>query len=194
MTLEQQRDRAAAFGGELQPTGGSHGRAPRLADHCAKAAVAQSLLHQCEHLGIVIGLGIEQAVRGQPDLSETGREQIAAPHHPQNRTPGTRGDARKEQSGAGVVARCGAGSGDFVERVEPQTAIGEPGIERADPERQRLAPPVADAFDGAERFAEGGNEGGRHMRLGEASSKGEYVPILFLLPSQVKRRGTPNSD
>ncbi len=115
--------------------------------------MAQPLLHQRQQLGIVRRLGIDHPVRRQPRLVEAWREQIAPPHHPQHRAPGARGDTGEEQGGGGVIARMRGGGGNLVQRIQPEAAIPQPGVERLDPEGQHLAAAMPVALDGAEGIA-----------------------------------------
>lgn len=118
----------------------------------------QPFLHQREHLGIVAGLGIEQALGIEPRLIEPGREQVAAAHDPQHRPPCARGDPGEEQGGGGIVAHLGRGGGDLVQRIEPHAPVRELLIDRANSERQHRAAAMAVPLDGAERFAKGGDD------------------------------------
>ena len=117
--------------------------------------MAQAFLHQREHLGIVARLGVEHAIGREPRLVEAGREQVAPPHHPQDRPPGARGDAGEEERGRGVVAQRWRGGGDLVQRVEPQPTVGEPLVDRRHTERQHRATAMAVSLDRAERIAQG---------------------------------------
>ena len=153
MALEQQRDRLAALRRELQPAGIGHGSALRLADHRAKSAMAQPFLHQREQFGIVRRLGIEDAFGRQPRLVQAGREQVPPAHHPQDRSPGARGDAGHEQGGGGIVAHAGAGRRDLVQRAERESAARHPRIDRADPEGQHGAASQPIPLDRAKGFA-----------------------------------------
>ena len=158
MALHQQRDRPPPFRGELEPAGGGGGGALRLADHRTQAAVAQPFLHQRKQLSIIRCLGIEYAVRFQPDLIEAGREQVAPPHHPQYRSPGARGDTREEQCRRGIVAGIGARRGDLMQRIQPQPAIGEPRIDGTDSERQHLTAAMAIPLNRPQRRAQIGDD------------------------------------
>lgn len=88
--------------------------------------MAQTLLHQRQHLGIVHRFGIQDAFGREPGLVEPRREQVAASHHPQYRPPGTRGDPGEEQGGCGIVPHTRACGRDLVQRIEPQSAVREP--------------------------------------------------------------------
>ena len=153
MALEQQRNCLAALGRKLQPAGIGHRGALHLADHRAKPAMPDPLLHQREQFGIIPGLGIENALRREPRLVQAGREQVAAPDHPQYWPPGARGDPGREQSRGGIVAKARAGSSDLVKRIEPQPSARQPRIDCADPERQDRATAQAIPFDRAQGFA-----------------------------------------
>lgn len=156
MALQQQRDRAPAFRRQLQPPGGGHADAPRLADHRAQRAMAQPLLHQRQYLGIVRRLGIEDPLGREPRLVEAGREEIAAPHHPQHRAPGARGHPRQEQRRRRVVAHARRGSRHLVQCIKPHPAVRQPRIDAVDAEGQHLAPaPVVTALDRAQCGAQG---------------------------------------
>ncbi len=152
--LEQQRHRAPALGGELQPAGRSHRDAPDLTDDGAETAVTQPLFHQRQHLHVVARLRIEDARRLQSGLIESRREQVAGADHPQHRSPGTRRDPGDEQRRRRVVAPARPFARDLVQRVQPQPAVAQPGVERADAERQHRATAMTVALDGAERFAQ----------------------------------------
>lgn len=178
MTLHQQRDRSPALRRELQPPRRGHRRTARLADHGAECAVAQPFLHQRQHLGIVGRLGIEDPFGGEPRLVEAGREQVAPSHHPQHRTPGARGDPGEEQGGRGVIAHRRRRRRHLVQRIEPQTGVGQTRIDLADAERQHRAAAMAVAFDGAERVAQGLED----ARLGH-SRYDSAMGISFLLCS-----------
>ncbi len=183
MALHQQRDRAPAFRRQLQPPRRRHADAPRFADDRAERAMPQALLHQRQHLGIVRRLGIEHAFGCEPGLVQPGGEQVAPPHHPQHRAPGTRRDPGEEQRRRGVVAHPRAGGGDLVQRVEPQPAMRQPRIESPHPERQHLAPTMAVALDRAQRGAKGGDDARRRCGgVGHGMARRlvvAIVPILF---------------
>lgn len=186
MPLHQQGDRAPSLGGELEPAGGRHGGATRLADHRAQCAVAQPFLHQRQNLGIVGSLGIEHAFGREARLVQAGREQVAAAHDPQYRSPGTSGDPGEEQGGGGIVAHGRRGGGDLVQGIEPQAIVAQARIDRAEAERQHRATAVAIAFDGAERVAQGLED----ARLGH----GRYDSlngVSFLLCSKQRSRVIP---
>jgi len=153
MALEQQGDRLAAFGRQLQPAGIGHRGAPYLADHGAQAAVAQPFLHQREQFGIVACLGIEDTLGREPRLIEAGREQIAPAHYPQHRPPGAGGDAGHEQGGGGIVTHARAGGGDLVQCAQSEAARRQPRIDRADPERQHRPTAQPVPLDRAQGFA-----------------------------------------
>ncbi|SEJ59663.1 hypothetical protein SAMN05428950_102151 [Sphingomonas sp. OV641] len=153
MAAQEEGNGAPALRGELETTGGTHGGTLHLADHRAEAAVAQPLLHQREQLGIVACLGIEDALGREAGLVETGRKQVAPADNPEYRAPGARSDSGDEQGGGGIVAQVRGAGGNFVQRIEPEAAIGDPLVERGDAERQCLTPAITVALDGAERFA-----------------------------------------
>jgi len=153
MAFEQQSDRLAALGRELQPPGIWHRGALHLADHSAQAAMPYPLLHQREQFGIVIRLGIDDAVGREPRLVQARREQIAAPHHPQYRPPGTRGDSGHEQGRGGIIAKAGAGRSDLMEGIESQPSARQPRIDCAHAERQYRAAAQAIPLDRAQGFA-----------------------------------------
>lgn len=160
MAFHQQRDRPPTLGRQLQPAGRGEPGALGLADHRAQSAVAQSLLHDGEHVGIVMRLGIDHPPRRQPDLRQPGGEQVAPAYHPQHRTPGARGDSGKEQRGGGIVAHVGRRPGDLVQRIESQSPGHQLCIDRADPERQSLPTAVGSALDRAQFLAQTGYDGG----------------------------------
>lgn len=153
MAFQQQRDRLAALGGELQPAGIGHRGALHLADHRAEPAVPQPFLHQREQLGIVAGLGIEDSLGGKPRLIQAGREQVATPDHPQHRPPGARRDPGHEQGGSGIVAKARARGRYLMERIESEASRRQPRIDRPHAERQHGTAPQAIALDRAQRFA-----------------------------------------
>ena len=153
MALEQQGDRLAAFGRQLQPAGIGHRGAPHLADHGAQAAVTQPFLHQREQFGIVACLGIEDALGSEPRLIEAGREQVPPAHHPQHRAPGASGDPGHEQGRGGIVTHARGGGSDLVKRPQSKAARRQPRIDRADPERQHRTPAQPVPLDRAQGFA-----------------------------------------
>lgn len=56
---QQQRNRAAALGGELQPARLGHLHPPRLAHDRAEPAVTNAFLDKRQQLGVVARLGID---------------------------------------------------------------------------------------------------------------------------------------
>lgn len=112
--------------------------------------MAQPLLHDREQFGIVGGFGIDQAFMVEPDLGEPGGEQIAPPHHPQHRSPCTRGDSGEEQGGGAIIGHVARSRGDLVQRVEAQPAIGEPRIDRRESEGQGRAAAETFGLHGAQ--------------------------------------------
>lgn len=151
--LQEQRDRAPAFGCELKPTRGGEAGALGLADHRAQPAVAQPFLHDRQQFLIVARLGVEEAMGRQARLVQAGREQVAPPRHPQHRSPGARGDPGDEQGGRRVIAVARRRRRDLVQRVEPEALARQPPVERRHAERERGTPQVPVALDAAERLA-----------------------------------------
>ncbi len=171
VALQQQRDRAPALGGELQPPGRGEPGALALADHRAQAPVAQALLHDRQQLVVASRLDIEQAFGREPRLVEPGREQVAPPHHPQHRPPGARGDARHEQRRRRLVAVARRRRRDLVQRIEAQALARQPSVELGHAERQGGTPLVPVALDGAERLAQLCNRLGHGSVLWIGSSR-----------------------
>ncbi len=165
---QQQRERRAALGRELQPAGGDQSRRIRLAHHGGKAAVAQGILHDRQQFGIVARLGMDQPFGRQPRLMEAGREQVAAAHHPQHRPRPSRGEPGEEQGSGGILAPARPGRRRFVQRIDTQAAAGESPVDRVDSERQHRMRRAAPRLDGGDRLAELGK--GRGHRLGKPLS------------------------
>ena len=123
--------------------------------------MAQPFFHQRQQLGIIACFGVKDALRRQPGLIETRREQVARAHHPQHRTPGARHDAGDEQRRRGIVPPARTLACDLVQRIEPHAAIRQPGVHRLDPERQHRASATGIALDRSQRLPQLGQGGYR---------------------------------
>ena len=141
--FQQQGHRAAAFRGKLQPAGRGHCHPPGLADHRAKAAVAEPFLHHGEQFGIIARLGVNDALRVQARLVEPRSEQVAGADRPQHRPLGARGNGRHEQRRRGIVAPAAALPRHFVKRVQAEALVGEAGIDVLHAEREHRTTPLA---------------------------------------------------
>ena len=188
---QQQRHRAGTLGRELKPARLAHVDPPCLPDGSRQPAVPQPLLDQREQFGIVACLGVQHARRIEPRLVEAGREQVARAHDPQDRPLRPCQDAGDEQDGGRVVAPARSARRDLVQRAEPQAAIGQPRVERPQPERQnRRATPLA--FDGPQRFTQLRDGGGTGHGDSQLVSSW-FVLMIFAgqacLRSMVDRRG-----
>ncbi len=139
--------------------------------------MAQPLLHQCEHFGVIGRLGIEHPLGREPRLGDAGREQVAPADDPQHRSPGARGDPGKEQGGSGIVAYAWARARHLVQRIESQPRRRQLGIDRPDPERQHGAAAQAIAFDRTQRFAQGNKGIGRGQGTTRFGLCSHFVPI-----------------
>ncbi len=171
VAFQEQRDRAPALRGELEPTGRAEPGALALADHRTQAPVPQALFHDRQQFVVVARLDIEQAFGGEPRLVEPGREQVPPPHHPQHRSPGARGDARHEQRRRCLVAVARRRRRDLVQRVEPQALAYQPFVERRYAEGEGGTPLVPVTLDGAERLTQLGNCLGQGRVLCGGSSR-----------------------
>ncbi len=96
----------------------------------------QPVLHRREHIFLTPGVGPDQPRRIEPGLRQPRREEIATAAHPQGGSIATqsrpRAQPRHEQGSRGLVPHRGAGRREIVERIEPETAVGEVDVERRD--------------------------------------------------------------
>ena len=138
--------------GKAGRSGGSS--AADVADHRAKATVAQALLHQTGDVGIVGRRDADQPGGRQADGGKVGREQVLTAGDPQDRAPAARGEAGEEQSGRDLVIERRRRGGDVVQRIQPQPAIGQQQVDTLDPERHFRAAVVTVALQAAEQGLE----------------------------------------
>ena len=137
--VEQDR-RPAIRCGELEPAGRGLVRRLHLGDHAGKRAEPQRILGQCQHLGILARLGVENALGAEPDLFQPRRIKVIAAQRPQHRKswlccePG--GDTGCEQRGGRVVVQRGGGGGYLVEPSPVEATAGNLAIDRFQSERQ----------------------------------------------------------
>ena len=133
---QHQAGDAAGAGGELQPAPGGKIERARLAQHGARAARAQPLLHRPQD---VVGFARphdDQPVGIEPEDAEAGTVEIAAREAPERRPAAVdqpRGQGGREALGSGIAA-----TGDLVQRAARQAAPGQRAVERGDPQRHRL--------------------------------------------------------
>jgi len=114
--------------------------------------MAKAVLHQGQQLGIVLRFRVKHAGRIEACLEKPRSEQVSRPHHPQHRPVRPRCNAGDEQSRGGIVAPVCALSGDFVQRIAANPAIGQPQIDRIDAEREQRSMATG-AFHRTQRLA-----------------------------------------
>jgi len=79
---------------------------------------------------------MDQPIRSEPGLGESGREQIGAGEAPQHRPRDSCHDPGGEQRRRGGVGKIRPASDHLVQRAQGQAAARQAIIKRRDPERQ----------------------------------------------------------
>lgn len=113
--------------------------------------MAQSFFHDGEHVLVTPALCLDETLRHQASLSQSGREEIPPLMRPDYGSAclrSTRCNSRYEQDGGGIVAEVRTCSGNVVQSAIGEAAPGQPFIHGRNTERQRLlAQSTAKAFE-----------------------------------------------
>lgn len=153
--------------------------------------MAQTILHDGEHILVLAHLDEKQRRRAQSRLFETRRIEIEPGQRPQHPAAALRRragrDADREQRGGRIVCERRRRRGEFMEAAERQPATRQSGIHRLDAEGQDLALATA---HGAHRVTQtrqgfGTGGGGRHDCC---DSYVRYMFRLFRRPVKALRK------
>ena len=98
-----------------------------------------AFLEACQHRLLIAGVHVDDAVGGEADLGQRGREQVLPSDAPKNLAPGARCYPGREQGRSGTIDGGIATSRHLVQRPERQPAAGKAGVDGTDTERQDLA-------------------------------------------------------
>ena len=131
--------------GELEPLRCRGAIFGDLADHAAKAGMAQAFLHGEQDVRIAARLDIDDAIGVEPREMERGREQVTPPQAPEDRTFHPRQDSGEKDRRARIVGKIGT-AGDLMQRAARYATARQAGVDGLQPERNRSMA-SAHAFD-----------------------------------------------
>lgn len=141
MTAIEQHGRSAVRCRELEASRRRHVRCLHLGDHAGERAVAQAVLSHGKHLRILAALAIENAIRSQSNLFDSGRVEVEFRERPEHGLAGRIGEpggyACREQRGGGIVVEAGGRRSNLVQPCAVEAMVGEAIVQACDPERQR---------------------------------------------------------
>jgi hypothetical protein len=103
--------------------------------------VPACILSHCKHFGIFSPLAIQNLLRRQADLLETGRIQVEGSDCPQHGEVGLIAEARryssKKQGGCCIVGQRFGSCRNLVKAASVKAVIGKSFVDRRQPETQR---------------------------------------------------------
>lgn len=131
---------ARRLGCELQAAGRGQPQAGHLADHGGKPRFPQALLHDGQHIGFAKGLGIDDPVRMQSRIHQSGGKQIAPAEAPEHRPLETGGNAGDKEGRRASEFGGRSGLDHLMQGPKGKPSPGEPLIDGSNGEGQGAAP------------------------------------------------------
>lgn len=137
------------LGRELQASGCGETKARHLTDDGGEPLLAQTLFHGGQYVTLMKCLGIDDTVRVQACIHESGSEQVPAVQAPEHRSFEAGGNAGREERRRSGELGGRTGLDHLVQHSKGKTSLGQAMIDGSDGEGQRAAgvTPALEALD-----------------------------------------------